>query len=69
MHLKELFMTEIYLIRHAQAEGNIYRFMQGHWDGDVTETGQLQIKALAEKLKDIKIDAVRRHLSITRRSG
>ena len=51
-------MTEIYLIRHAQAEGNIYRFMQGHWDGDVTETGQLQIKALAEKLKDIKIDAV-----------
>ena len=51
-------MTEIYLIRHAQAEGNIYRFMQGHWDGDVTETGRYQIKALAEKLKDIKIDAV-----------
>ena len=51
-------MTEIYLIRHAQAEGNIYRFMQGNWDGDVTETGRYQIKALAEKLKDIKIDAV-----------
>ena len=29
-------MTEIYLIRHTQAEGNRYRIMQGHWDGDVT---------------------------------
>ena len=29
-------MTEIYIIRHAQAEGNLYRMMQGNWDGDVT---------------------------------
>ena len=26
-------MTEIYVIRHVQAEGNLYRHMQGHWDG------------------------------------
>ena len=51
-------MTEIYLIRHAQAEGNLYRMMQGHWDGDVTGTGLLQIDALAERFKDIPIDAV-----------
>lgn len=51
-------MTEIYLIRHAQAEGNLYRMMQGQWDGGVTELGRRQIAALAERFKDIKIDAV-----------
>lgn len=51
-------MTEIYLIRHAQAEGNLYRMMQGHWDGKVTELGWKQIDALAERFRDIHIDAV-----------
>ena len=51
-------MTEIYLIRHTQAEGNLYRMMQGQWDGDVTELGLKQIDALAERFKDIHIDAV-----------
>ena len=51
-------MTEIYLIRHAQAEGNTYRIMQGHWDGGVTAHGRLQIRALAERLKEIPFDAV-----------
>ena len=36
-------MTEIYLIRHAQAEGNRYHMMQGHWDGGVTALGRRQI--------------------------
>lgn len=51
-------MTEILLIRHTQAEGNQYRMMQGHWDGDVTVHGWEQIDALAERLRDEKIDAV-----------
>lgn len=51
-------MTEIYLIRHAQSEGNLFRMMQGHWDGDVTELGVRQIAALAERFKDVHIDAV-----------
>lgn len=51
-------MTEIYLIRHAQAEGNLYRMMQGHWDGDVTELGKKQIDALAQRFKDVHIDAL-----------
>mgnify|MGYP000788017543 CR=1 FL=1 len=29
-------MTNIYLIRHAEAEGNLYRRIQGHWNGLVT---------------------------------
>ena len=51
-------MTEIYLIRHAQAEGNRFRIMQGHWDGGVTEDGRQQIKALEERLRELKFDAV-----------
>ena len=51
-------MTEIYLIRHTQAEGNLYRMMQGQWDGNVTELGLQQIDALAERFKNIHVDAV-----------
>ena len=32
-------MTKIYLIRHAEAEGNLYRRIQGHWDGSITPLG------------------------------
>ena len=51
-------MTEIYLIRHTQAEGNLYHAMQGHWDGDVTALGLRQIDALAERFREVKIDAL-----------
>lgn len=51
-------MTEIYLIRHTQAEGNLYQMMQGHWDGGVTPLGLKQIDALAARFKDIKLDRV-----------
>jgi probable phosphoglycerate mutase len=42
----------------VQAEGNLYRHMQGHWDGDVTSLGRLQRDALAERFRDIPVDAV-----------
>ena len=51
-------MTEIYLIRHAQAEGNLYRMMQGHWDGSVTALGLKQIDALAERFRTVHVDAL-----------
>ena len=51
-------MTEIYVIRHVQAEGNLYRYMQGQWDGDVTPLGRLQRDALAERFRHIPVDAV-----------
>ena len=49
-------MTEIYLIRHIQAEGNLYRAMQGHWDGAATALGLRQRDALAERFRDISVD-------------
>ena len=51
-------MTEIYLIRHAQSEGNLYRLMQGHWNGALTPLGLRQLDALAERMRGMTFDAV-----------
>ena len=51
-------MTRMYLIRHAEAEGNIYRVFQGQRDTLLTETGNVQTRALAERFRDIHVDAV-----------
>ncbi len=51
-------MTKLYLIRHAEAEGNLYRLAQGHYDGLVTERGYQQIAALRERFAGIPVDAV-----------
>ncbi len=51
-------MTKIYLIRHAEAEGNVFRRLQGQYDSFVTPNGRKQIAALAERFKTIPVDAV-----------
>ena len=50
-------MTRIYLIRHAEAEGNIYRRIHGHYESSVTLNGLRQIKALAKRFAGVPIDA------------
>lgn len=51
-------MTRIYLIRHAEAEGNLYRIAHGHYDSLITERGYRQIAALRDRFADISVDAV-----------
>lgn len=51
-------MTRIYLIRHAEAEGNLYRIAQGQCNSAVTDRGYRQIAALEERFRDIRVDAV-----------
>ena len=51
-------MTTVYLIRHAEAEGNLYRRAQGHYNSTITDRGYRQIAALAKRFADIPIDAV-----------
>lgn len=51
-------MTRIYLIRHGEAEGNLYRRAQGHWNGKITARGKEQINALEKRFADVSIDAV-----------
>lgn len=51
-------MTKIYLIRHAEAEGNVFRRLQGQYDSFVTPNGRRQIAALAKRFESIEVDAV-----------
>ena len=51
-------MTTIYLVRHAEAEGNLYRRIHGWYNSLITENGFAQIKALEDHFRDIHIDAV-----------
>ena len=52
-------MTKIYLVRHAEAEGNLYRIAHGHYNGLITDwRGPKQIRALAQRFEGIRVDAV-----------
>ena len=51
-------MTRIYVIRHAEAEGNLYRRCQGWYNSPITEQGFRQIAALEHRFEGIAIDAV-----------
>lgn len=45
-------MTRLYLIRHAEAEGNLYRVAHGHCNGLITNyRGYQQIDALRERFR------------------
>lgn len=51
-------MTQIYLIRHAEAEGNIYRRFHGWYNSLITPNGYRQIEALGRRFEGVRIDAV-----------
>ena len=51
-------MTRIYLVRHAEAEGNLYRIAQGQYNSILTDRGWRQVEALRRRFADIRIDAV-----------
>ncbi len=51
-------MTTIYMIRHAEAEGNLYRIVQGQHNSFITPRGHRQIAFLAERFKDVPLDAL-----------
>lgn len=51
-------MTTVYLIRHAEAEGNLYRIAHGQYDGLITDRGYQQLRVLKKRFDDVPIDAV-----------
>ena len=51
-------MTTIYMIRHAEAEGNLYRIVQGQRNSFITPRGHRQIAFLAERFKNVPLDAL-----------
>lgn len=48
----------IYLIRHAEAEGNRYRRIQGQFDSFLTARGRQQLEHLAARFESVPLDAV-----------
>lgn len=50
--------TKIYLVRHAQAEGNVKKFFQGRIDTELSERGCKQLGYLSERFKDINYDVL-----------
>lgn len=51
-------MTRLYLIRHAEAEGNIFRRLHGQYNSRLTSNGLRQVDALAVRFAGVQIDAV-----------
>lgn len=51
-------MTTVYIIRHAEAEGNLYRRIHGWYDSLLTEQGLKQVEALRKRFEGTQIDAV-----------
>ncbi len=51
-------MTTVYIVRHAEAEGNLYRRVHGWYNSLITDNGYRQIAALRGRFADIHIDAV-----------
>lgn len=51
-------MTTLYIIRHAEAEGNLYRRIHGWYNSLITDNGYRQIAALKERFDRIHVDAV-----------
>jgi len=51
-------MTRVYLIRHAEAEGNLYRRMHGWYNSALTVRGERQLTELSARFRGVKLDAV-----------
>ncbi|WP_040197888.1 histidine phosphatase family protein [Candidatus Soleaferrea massiliensis] len=50
--------TTVYLVRHAQAEGNHKRIFQGFTDAEISEIGEKQLERLAERFREIELDCI-----------
>ena len=51
-------MTTVYLIRHAEAEGNLFRMAHGQYDSNLTPRGYRQLHYLRERFAAVRLDAV-----------
>ena len=49
--------TRIFIIRHAEAEGNLFRRIHGQYESSVTVNGMRQVQALQERFAAEHIDA------------
>jgi probable phosphoglycerate mutase len=50
-------MTTVFLVRHGEAEGNLYRRIHGHYNSTITNNGLQQLEALKKRFAPIHLDA------------
>ncbi|MDE7220878.1 MAG: histidine phosphatase family protein [Oscillospiraceae bacterium] len=50
--------TKIFLVRHAEAEGNLFRVAHGQYDSVITPQGYRQLAYLRDRFRNEKLDAV-----------
>lgn len=51
-------VTDIYLVRHGQAEANIAQVLMGHTDSPLSDTGKAEAMELKKKLAHVRFDIV-----------
>ena len=51
-------ITKIFLIRHAEAEGNLFRVAHGQYDSNLTPRGYHQLHYLRQRFEGVHLDAV-----------
>lgn len=51
-------MTTLYLVRHAEAEGNVYRRCHGQYDALLTHRAPAQLRCLAERFAEVPLSAI-----------
>jgi len=50
--------TKIFLIRHAEAEGNLFRIAYGQFESNLTPRGFQQLRYLRDRFAKVSLDAV-----------
>ena len=50
--------NKIFLVRHAEAEGNLFRMAHGQYDSNLTPRGYRQLHYLRERFAAVRLDAV-----------
>lgn len=51
-------MTQIFLVRHGQSEGNLFRRVQGQTDVELTADGKAQLPYLTKRFAETPLAAV-----------
>ena len=51
-------ITKIFLVRHAEAEGNLFRVAHGQYDSNLTPRGYRQLHYLRQRFEGVHLDAV-----------
>lgn len=53
-----IYVTEIFIVRHCETDGNAQKIFQGHIDLDINELGTKQLDALSKSFHETHLDKI-----------